>query len=64
MKLKLNGTIASKLYSGIIMRSRTVSKSAYDIKALELSRQELEQVSDLFIRSDSGMSGETEFHDW
>lgn len=46
------------------MKSDAVKKFAYDIKLMELSPQELQQISDLFTRAGSGMSGGSEFLDW
>jgi GNAT superfamily N-acetyltransferase len=46
------------------MKSDCIRKGSYHIKPLDLSPQELEQVSDLFIRSGSTINGGREFLDW
>jgi len=46
------------------MKSDTVRKFIYDIKPIELSLLELQQISDLFIRAGSSMSGGSKFLNW
>lgn len=46
------------------MKADATRKCLYDIKSMDLSSQELEQVSALFVRSGSGMNGGVEFLNW